>query len=622
MIYVYDVECFTNYFGVTFKNIKTKEVTNYIIYHSYQSDKSKNDLTELYNFIKINKQKWLVGYNSKSFDNQILNYIYTQYEIFSMFNEKILCTDIYDFMMSIINNGNTEYKYRLPFQSVDLMKVGNVDKKSLKLVAVNLNWPVIQDLPFKVDSLIKDENLEKLFKYNLNDVEITERLYYKLIDDINVRWEVGQKYGIDLMSEPDSGMANRLLEKMYSEASGIPIKDLREMRTNRPIIHYENIVFPDIKFNTPILQDLLQEVRSQKYFKNQPYFNKSVIFNGVKYKLGIGGIHSDDKAGIFEATNDMHITDCDIASMYPNLIINNNLYPAHLSRLFLDLYKKIVQQRLEAKKLGKETEAYVLKILVNSVFGKTLFEHHWLYDPLVGLRVTINGQLYMLMLIEQLVLAGFEVISANTDGLVTLVPDETRGRYWEICEKWSINTNFTLEFTKYSKYVRRDVNNYLVIKTIDSKVKEKGVFLQYEETSLRQGVDKPIISKALYNLFVHNIPIETTIYEEQNIYSFCTAKKTDKKFTNEFHTLENSLHKIEELQPTVRFYVSTNGGTLYKVNKNNNKYINYCVNRKVTILNNNYNNKDIKDYNIDYGYYIKEAKKIIDEIINPQLSLF
>ena len=621
-LYVFDIECFTNYFGVTFKNIKTKEVTNYIIYHSYQSDKSKNDLTELYNFIKINKQKWLVGYNSKSFDNQILNYIYTQYEIFSMFNEKILCTDIYDFMMSIINNGNTEYKYRLPFQSVDLMKVGNVDKKSLKLVAVNLNWPVIQDLPFKVDSLIKDENLEKLFKYNLNDVEITERLYYKLIDDINVRWEVGQKYGIDLMSEPDSGMANRLLEKMYSEASGIPIKDLREMRTNRPIIHYENIVFPDIKFNTPILQDLLQEIRSQKYFKNQPYFNKSVIFNGVKYKLGIGGIHSDDKAGIFEATNDMHITDCDIASMYPNLIINNNLYPAHLSRLFLDLYKKIVQQRLEAKKLGKETEAYVLKILVNSVFGKTLFEHHWLYDPLVGLRVTINGQLYMLMLIEQLVLAGFEVISANTDGLVTLVPDETRGRYWEICEKWSINTNFTLEFTKYSKYVRRDVNNYLVIKTIDSKVKEKGVFLQYEETSLRQGVDKPIISKALYNLFVHNIPIETTIYEEQNIYSFCTAKKTDKKFTNEFHTLENSLHKIEELQPTVRFYVSTNGGTLYKVNKNNNKYINYCVNRKVTILNNNYNNKDIKDYNIDYGYYIKEAKKIIDEIINPQLSLF
>jgi DNA polymerase elongation subunit (family B) len=68
---------------------------------------------------------------------------------------------------------------------------------------------------------------------------------------------------------------------------------------------------------------------------------------------------------------------------------------------------------MEAKKVGKDTEAYVLKILVNSVFGKTLFEHHWLYDPLVGLRVTINGQLYMLMLIEKLTLAGFKVISAK-----------------------------------------------------------------------------------------------------------------------------------------------------------------------------------------------------------------
>jgi hypothetical protein len=146
--------------------------------------------------------------------------------------------------------------------------------------------------------------------------------------------------------------------------------------------------------------------------------------------------------------------------------------------------------------------------------------------------------------------------------------------------------------------------------------------LQYEHLALRQGIDKPVISKALYHYFVNGTAIESTIYNEKDIYSFCIAKKVDDKFVNEFHTLENNLHKIEELQRSVRFYVSTNGGTLYKVDRQNNKYINYCVNRKVTILNNNLIQKDIKDYNIDYGYYIKEANKIIDEIINPQLSLF
>lgn len=622
MIYIYDIECFPNYFGVTFKDVKSKYIQNYILYHSYQNENNNRDDTKgLVSFLDTKKNKWLVGYNNKSFDNQILNYIYSNYELQSIFSIEERTKTIYNFMLSIINEADTEYKYKLPFQSVDLMRVGNTQHKSLKLVAVNINWPVVQDTPIKPEEIVKDEDINEIYKYNLNDVEITERLYHVLKDDINVRWEVGQKYGIDLMSEPDSGMANRLLEKMYSDTSGISIRELREMRTNRNVIHYENVVFPEIKFNTPILKELLKEIRSQVFYKNQPYFNKSVIFNGVKYKLGIGGIHSDDLPGVFINKDNVKIVDCDIASFYPNLIINNNLYPAHLNRTFVSLYKKIIDQRLEAKKEGRDTEAYVLKILVNSVFGKTLFEHHWLYDPLVGLRVTINGQLFMLMLIEQLSEAGFKVISANTDGLITLVPENEYDKYISTCENWMEQTNFDLEYTEYKKYVRRDVNNYITIKP-NGSIKEKGEFLQYEKIALRQGIDKPIISKALYNFFVDEIPIESTIYNEKDIYAFCTAKRVDNKFVNEFHTLENNLHKIEELQRSIRFYISTNGGTLYKVDKENNKYINYCVGRKVTILNNNKDIKDISDYNIDYGYYIKETQKIIDVIINPQLTLF
>jgi hypothetical protein len=150
----------------------------------------------------------------------------------------------------------------------------------------------------------------------------------------------------------------------------------------------------------------------------------------------------------------------------------------------------------------------------------------------------------MLMLIEQLSEAGFKVISANTDGLITLVPENEYDKYISTCENWMKQTNFDLEYTEYKKYVRRDVNNYITIKPNDS-IKEKGEFLQYEKIALRQGIDKPIISKALYNFFVDEIPIESTIYNEKDIYAFCTAKRVDNKFVNEFHTLENNLHKIE-----------------------------------------------------------------------------
>jgi len=319
MIYIYDIECFPNYFGVTFKDVKSKYIQNYILYHSYQNENNNRDDTKgLVSFLDTKKNKWLVGYNNKSFDNQILNYIYSNYNLQSIFSIEERTKIIYDFMMSVINQADTEYKYRLPFQSVDLMRVGNTQHKSLKLVAVNINWPLVQDTPIKPEQKVKDEDIDEIYKYNLNDVEITEKLYHTLKDDINVRWEVGQKYSIDLMSEPDSGMANRLLEKMYSEVSGIPIKELKEMRTERKIIHYENIVFPEINFSTNILKDLLNEIRSQKYYKNQPYFNKTVIFNGVRYKLGIGGIHSDDMPGIFTNDNGIKIIDCDIKIAVPH----------------------------------------------------------------------------------------------------------------------------------------------------------------------------------------------------------------------------------------------------------------------------------------------------------------
>jgi DNA polymerase len=314
--------------------------------------------------------------------------------------------------------------------------------------------------------------------------------------------------------------------------------------------------------------------------------------------------------------------------MYANNIINHDLKPAHLTWDFMNIYKDLTKRRIEAKHKGNMSEAYTLKITILSVWGKTLNENHWLYDPLVGLRLTINGQLYLLMLVEKLSLCGFKVISANTDGIVTIVPKDKRSLYDICCKEWEEQTHFNLEFTEYKKYIRRDINNYITLQK-DNKTKEKGVFvkissLQYnllDSQNKPKGVDKPIISEALYNYFINNIPIEYTIRSGKSIHEYCVAKRTDDKFINEYHHIVEQNKVIDTLQKTLRFYMSTKGGYLYKKDSKDNKLITYCNDSLVTILNDNID-KPIEEYNINYTYYIKECNKIINLIETKQLTLF
>ena len=610
MVYIFDIEVYINFFSVIFKDVKTKEIKTFVIFNE------RNDLIELYNFIN-DKKKWFVGYNSHYFDNQILNLIYKKYHTFSNLSTIEICEEIKRVTNNIINYDNTDYKYKLPFRGLDLMRVGNLDQKPLKLVAVNLKWHKIQDLPIDPDDYIQEDQLDLLLKYNLNDVEITEALYHKIYPNIKLRKELSHKYKLNLMDESDSSIANRLLENIFSESLNIPIKELKEKQTVRHKIPFSDIVFDNINFKTDQLKRFLKHLKTQSFVEGASTFSERLIFGEVAYQLGIGGLHSDDKPGLFEETPLDKIIDADVGSYYPSAIINHKLYPEHLGDGFIEKYSEIRDARLEAKHSGDSTAANGLKIVLNSTYGKTNSKTHWLRDVKVTLQVTINCQLYLLMLIESLVLNKFKIISANTDGIVTIVPRSREQEYKNICSIWETETNFELEYTEYKKYCRRDVNNYITIKP-DGKVKLKGEF--ETDTPLQKGFNAPIVSLALFEYYKNGTPVEETIRQHKDIYDFCIAKKSDKKFSNEYHYLKDLKDpKCDILQKTNRFYVSTSGGKLYKRNTENNKIIDYVVGRKVTIFN-DYNQKD--DYEIDYSYYINRAVKIRDLIENPQLTLF
>lgn len=630
MLYIYDIEVYKNFFSATFKNYKSKEVKQFIIY------KDRNDLNSLCSFI-WNPNMWLAGYNNFNYDNQILKYLHGNHSYLEKYSPEYICNVLYDLSQGIIEEDTRDYMFNLPFKSLDLMKIGNLLQKSLKLVGTVMKWHKLQDLPGGHDYEVVPEDVDTILKYNLNDVEITEKLFTLLEPAIKLRFDVAKEYKVDVYSETDSGIANKLLEKFYSESTGLSPQMFKKLRTKRGKIFFADVILPDVQFKTEQMDSFLASLRKTVFYEKTPFLKKSFILHDKKYIMGIGGIHSVDQGKLFEETDNLKIIDADVSSYYPAMIINNNIHPKHLGNSFIRQYTQIRDLRIEAKKKSKdkslpeeEREKYnafqeAFKIILNSSYGKMKFEFHWLYDPLAALQITINCQLYLLMLIEYLGEQKFDVISANTDGIITLVPPNREEEYYDICKQWEKATSFNLEFTYYKKYVRRDINNYLSLKT-DGEVKVKGDFIYPDLTKigqdpfiLRRGFDRPIIPLALNKFFIEGKPIEETIRNHKDIYDFCTSQKTDKAYTNEFHTLKDGQLNIEKVQQSVRYYVSNKGGTLYKKHNESGKMISYCVGRSLTLFN-DYVEKD--DYDLDYGYYINETQKIIDQIIKPQLTLF
>jgi len=612
-IYAYDVECFPNFFSVTFVDVKDEKNT-----YAFSIGLGVNEKEELKKF--LNRRIGLVGYNNISYDDPMLRFLIespkkeniekSMYELSSM-----LVNDSYRSNNEIMNLRYPRKEYL--WKTLDLMAMLGFNKLgiSLKQTAINLRWHKIQDLPLEPEQEVKEEEFEKILKYNLNDVLITKRLYEEVKPLRELRRELNKIYSLDFSSASNSKIANLILQNIFTKELGKSSYELKALGTDRKKVYLKDCIAPFVKFRTSELQSLLERISSRYVYKDEKFrYKEELYFANCIFVLGIGGLHTKDAPGKFFTDENVLIQDADVSSYYPNLIINNNFYPKHLGPKFIEIFKRLTKERIEAKKSGDKIKADGLKITINSIFGKLGFEYFWLYDPKQFISTTVNGQLGLLMLIESLYLNGIKVISANTDGVVCEIPRELEDIYYEITKQWEKDTGLNLEYTSYKKYIRRDVNSYITEK-MNGKTKEKGVFVQ--EINLMKSYHMPIVAKAIYKYFIKNIPIRETLENCEDIMMFCISQKAGKKFQVELHT--NSGIKLQ--QKTNRFYITNNGGKLYKRDKTDpNKVIGLYVNYMINILNDYDKNIPFENYNINLSFYEQEAMKIIDEIEPPQMK--
>ena len=522
----------------------------------------------------------------------------------------------------------------------------------------------INQLIDKWDRYIIPEWIDDIMHYNLNDVFIVCEMVRLYIDEIRLRYNISKAYGVDVLSSSRSNIADKLFIKFYSEFSGLAESQWRGRKTERTAMSFKRVIFPFIKFQTKELQELLEEMKKitiysigkkalkdvaskytdLKYLKTNTESGWFEIkLNNLIYTIATGGLHSQDiprelKSKIVymdvsstggESHADMSIWDVitddsyiyvhwDIASFYPSIMDVYKIAPAHTNEsIFVKLIHWLKETRITAKHskedyidgIPKDVLAQVLKIVINSIYGKLGFERGDICDRLAVLKVTINGQLMIMMLCESLELAGIEVMSANTDGIVVKLYKRDKAKFEEIANDWKKLTKLDADSEEYKCYINRDINNY-VIEEINGKVSYKGdLNPNMYAVDLQKGYNMPIVAQAVVNYFLNNKPVLETLYGCKNILDFCKTQNVGKQFHVEF-TVGSSR---EILQRNVRFYVTNKGGVLEKVNDNTHGRNNMCAGYQVSILN-TLDDKRIEYRNINYSYYYQEALKIIDPI--------
>lgn len=255
--------------------------------------------------------------------------------------------------------------------------------------------------------------------------------------------------------------------------------------------------------------------------------------------------------------------------------------------------------------------------MLNGSFGKSGDENSFLYDPQFLLSITVNGQLLLAMLIDKFIkIPTVKILQSNTDGVSVMLNKIYEDTLLDICKQWEKLTNLKLEYAYYKQMIINDVNNYLS-EYDNGKLKHKGLFEIDKE--FHKDNSFRIIPIALENFFIKDIPIEQTIKNHTDIYDFCGRVKAKQNSYYILHYVENRKRVDEKQQKNIRYYISTNGGRLLKY-YNDGRKSDVHVKYKVTVFN-KYIEKN--DYKINYDYYIRECKKVMDNILPiAQLSLF
>lgn len=620
--HIYDVECYPNFFCVGFMIVDTGEILQLEI-----SDR-KNEgpqLMAVLSMMKVAKDR-TVGFNNFSYDYPLIHYC-------MLLNFQLTPQEIYEKSQALIDTpwddrfSNVIWDNDQLIQQIDLFKIHHFDNfaraTSLKALEFNMRSRSIQDLPFPPGTILTTEQMNIVLTYNVHDLSETFKFWQHSIELIEFREELSERYNHNFLNYNDTKIGKKYFEMRLEEAlPGSCYDDNRQKRqTYRSHIALNDVIFPYISFHRPEFQRILEWFKGQTITETKGVFKDlSCVVDGFQYDFGTGGIHGSIPSTTVAESVDYELIDIDVKSYYPNIAIQNRLFPEHLSPTYCDIYSDLYQQRVATDK--KSPENAMLKLALNGVYGDSNNVYSVFYDPAYTMAVTVNGQLLLCMLVERLItVPGLSVVQINTDGLTVRSQRTLRPLIDSICRAWEQLTHLELEYANYRRMFIRDVNHYIA-QYMDGSLKRKGAY-QTEEPGKRrplgwhQDMGAMIVPMAAEAALVHGIDIADFITRNTEPFNFMRCTRLKGKTRLQLDGIEH--------QKNTRYYFSRTGGAEFmkimkplpaQLKKNP-----QAPDRRITVGGTKgwtvteCNNMDSFDpTNLDYTWYIEEARKLVEPL--------
>jgi hypothetical protein len=569
---VCDTECAHGYWLLKFKDIESNVIESFAIWPG-------SPMLDVQRILFILASSTIITFNGNHYDLQMIALALTGADtaLLKQANDAIIVGGVKPWTNESTGQVGFYDLYRcskIPnIDHIDIMEVAPGVRISLKTYMGAVHSMKMQDLPFDPDQVFGPFDRLRTADYCDNDLAGTIDLYRKVEDRVTLRESLNEQYRkydqwFDARSKSDAQIAEAVFK-----ARILPLKVRPRFVPHGYQFYYQPPAF--IKFKSPELQAILRTVcenpftvtdkdqwlKMNKFTRGEfvegdemgdPEIEKIktgvIIPDAIKairyrrgvstYKFGMGGLHSQEKSVHWHSVpNSCEIEDDDVESYYPTLILMMGMYPEAVGLAFLQIYREIYDTRIHAKhqaaackaagdKEGAKhwkTIADGLKIVLNGTFGKLGSKYSVLFSPEQMIQVTLTGQLALLMLIEELEDHGITVVSANTDGIVTKVPDGLQWLKNSVIKQWEASTGLKTERTNYAAIYMQSVNSYVAFKK-DGEVKTKGFFAEPGVSNTTKVPARAICADAAIAFLKDGTPITKTVRGCKDIRRFVTVR--------------------------------------------------------------------------------------------------
>lgn len=497
-IYIYDIEVFKKDNLFVFRDYFTKEWT---VIH--------NDLKALRKFYLANRDSLFVGYNSSSYDSNVMR-AYLQGKNPFHVSKAIIESDDRGLVYKMFDTKKT------PLFGMDLYQDnrGFSLKEHSAFMGINIKET---EVDFDLDRELTEEEQVLNELYCKNDVLATEKRFEQNIGMLVAKAAIALYFGLDKMA---LSMTNANLTAELLGAEKTPDR-------GDELDKYE---LPEgFEIESETIRDAFMTDEFEANDKGHASISLDVPRRDVTEVLGVGGIHGAKES--FIHVGNFHARD--VGSLYPNTMVLFDYLSRNIPEEKRHIYQMLLDERMEAKYSNKEfteikgvqipTKLLIngYKLPLNTKYGAMGAEFNKLYDPRMRLLVCITGQMAMWDLLEKIENHA-TIIQSNTDAHYYIpFSEEDEKAIDEIANDWMKRTGYTLDDDPFREIYQANVNNYLAV-TTDGKVKFKGAI------GLTNGlkVSKAIVSNAFINYVVSGKDYKEFIYECDELRQFQMITKT------------------------------------------------------------------------------------------------